>query len=383
MVVRRLTFILLFGLFSSNGFTQISQSCDCIVDTLGLENYLSMLSLNENQPLSFEVENASSTFAVLHGYIDGSTPSVVQSFISNYPNVTTLVFMQVPGSADDNANLIASQDLRNRGYKHYLPAVTAYSQDAFIASGGVDMFVGGLIRVVDVDAEVGVHSWSDGSNDATDFPVGHPYHLSYINYYVNMGFTQQEAEDFYYFTINAAPASGIHFMTETELNNYGTRTCTFASAPNYSLTQMGNTLMADLDNASYQWLDCNNGNSILVGETSQSITLSNNGSYAVIVSEMNCMDTSACFVVDNLSLAEKGTNEITIYPNPTGQVLHIDASHLTNKVNAVEVQNMLGQRMLDVSGNFKEMNVSGLPPGVYILQLQTQEERHSVRFVKE
>lgn len=55
---------------------------------------------------------------------------------------------------------------------------------------------------------------------ATDFPVGHAYHLTYINYYVSVGFTQQQAEYFYYFTINAATAENVHWMTEAEITTY-------------------------------------------------------------------------------------------------------------------------------------------------------------------
>jgi len=66
-----------------------------------------------------------------------------------------------------------------------------------------------------------VHSWSDGVNEATDFPVGDVNHLPYIDYYTSVGFSQQEAEDFYYFTINAAPAADIHWMTESEISEYG------------------------------------------------------------------------------------------------------------------------------------------------------------------
>lgn len=369
-----------FGFLSSG---QVSQSCDCMVDTAGLANYLTTLNLNENQPLTFEVENSNSTFAVLHGYITGSTPTTVQNFISSYPNVTTLVFMQVPGSENDNANLIASQALRNQGYKHYLPAVAAYAQDAFIASGGVDMFVGGTIRVVDQGAEVGVHSWSDGVNDATFYPPGHAYHQPYINYYVNMGFSQQEAEDFYYFTINAAPANGIHFMTENELNLYRTRTCTYSNTPVYSISQSVGSISADLAGASYQWLDCDNGMIPLVGETAQSLATPSNGSFAVIITENNCMDTSACFVVNNVSVDElEHDSPIHIYPNPVESKLNISMDQVSD-VMSLEVRNITGQRLLTYDSFVSKIDIQSLPSGCYFLKLITSERVFTIQFSKE
>ncbi len=93
-----------------------------------------------------------------------------------------------------------------------------------MASGGTDFFLAGIKRSVASNTKIGVHSWA-GEDDgkeftATDFPKGHQYHLPYIAYYVSVGFTQQEAEDFYYFTIEAAPADNIHWMSATEIEQY-------------------------------------------------------------------------------------------------------------------------------------------------------------------
>ena len=87
------------------------------------------------------------------------------------------------------------------------------------------MFIAGVSRVIDFGAEVGVHAWNNGMNEATDFPMNDPVHQPYINYYVSMGMTQQEAQDFYFFTINAAPSAGIHNMSEAEIVQYKLRLC--------------------------------------------------------------------------------------------------------------------------------------------------------------
>jgi len=137
--------------------------------------------------------------------------------------------MSMPGSDDDDTNLAAARALRSKGYTTYLPAVQAYNADAFIASGAVDMFLSGTKRVIDQNGEVGVHAWADDDgNSDTDFPVGHEVHQRYINYYVEMGFSQADAEAFYYFTINAATANNLHLMSETEIEQYKLRTCKLA-----------------------------------------------------------------------------------------------------------------------------------------------------------
>ena len=37
---------------------------------------------------------------------------------------------------------------------------------------------------------------------------------------MEMGFSQADAEAFYYFTINAAPAADVHWMTDGEIEQY-------------------------------------------------------------------------------------------------------------------------------------------------------------------
>ncbi len=90
-----------------------------------------------------------------------------------------------------------------------------------IASGGVDFFTAGVQRTKGTNTRIGVHAWAGENETATNFPVGHANHLPYIAFYVAVGFSQQQAEDFYYFTINAAAADAIHWMTDTEIAQYG------------------------------------------------------------------------------------------------------------------------------------------------------------------
>jgi hypothetical protein len=63
------------------------------------------------------------------------------------------------------------------------------------------------------------------------------------------------------------------------------------------------TLESNNSGGTYSWVDCNNGYSAISGETSQSFTAVANGSYAVIVTEENCSDTSACFIIDEVGLS--------------------------------------------------------------------------------
>lgn len=152
--------------------------------------------------------------AIMNGEIDGNTPQYWDNYIAAFPSTDRIVMRICPGSSDDEANLVAARKVRTQNLTIHLPA------DAEIASGAVDFYLAGTTRTRESGSRIGVHSWSDGSNDATAFPEGDANHLPYIDYYVEMGFSQADAEAFYYFTINAAPASDIHWMTDAEIDQY-------------------------------------------------------------------------------------------------------------------------------------------------------------------
>lgn len=149
--------------------------------------------------------------AYMNGVISGSTISRVEALIKDHPEVKTIVMVNVPGSIDDESNLIASRLIRKAGLNTKVP------ENGMIASGGVDFFCAGVERTAHKSAEMGVHSWAgEGVNDATKLPKDHEEHKKYIEYYKEMGIP----EDFYWFTIQVAPAESIHNMTQEERVQY-------------------------------------------------------------------------------------------------------------------------------------------------------------------
>ena len=91
-----------------------------------------------------------------------------------------------------------------------------------------------------------------------------------------------------------------------------------------SVTQTDVTLTADQDNATYQWIDCDNNNSPISGETNQSYTPTVTGNYAVEVTVNGCTSVSECVLVDFT-----GVDELL---NPTTKKL-------------IKIVNLLGQEV--------------------------------------
>lgn len=358
--------VLIVNLTSFQLFNQELASCDCTIDTIGYADFVSTLNI-QDVPINFHTHNQ---FAVAIGYITSSTPNTVQSLIDNYPDITTIVFLDSGGSEDDEANLEASMKLYSRGYKMYVPS------NGMIASGAVDMFLAGRTRVVDQGAKIGVHSWSDGFNDATYYPEGHSYHQPYIDYYQNVGFTQEQSEDFYYYTIHAAPANSIHWMSNTHISNYYVRTCTYASSPNYSISINEDILYTSPFYPNYQWIQEVDGNwEELIGETSDSYSVVENGVYAVIIHELGCGDTSETVNFNSVSVFDyKPLN----YELKGNKILLNDNVHNAQMV----VFNLNGQ-IISKSTITESYDFSDLPIGIYVIQLIINDQITMVKISKQ
>lgn len=146
----------------------------------------------------------------MEGAINRQTPVQLKKILTANPGIKLIVMHEVPGSIDDVFLFVAARMVRNRGIATHLPA------DAEIASGGVDFFLAGTKRTAESGAKIGVHSWDDSDYEGRELDSDAPEHLIYLEYYRDMGI----AEDFYRFTLNAADADDIHWMTKAEMKRY-------------------------------------------------------------------------------------------------------------------------------------------------------------------
>ena len=154
-------------------------------------------------------------WAIMDGEITSKIVDQLNTLVTNNPQVKTIVMANVPGSSDDEMNLKAGLRLRELGLNTYLPP------GGEIASGGVDLFLAGKERFAAPDVLVGVHSWAgDGVTDASTLDRDHAGHKPYLDYYKALGTN----EDFYWYTIEAATADDIHWMTAAERIEYGITT---------------------------------------------------------------------------------------------------------------------------------------------------------------
>lgn len=158
---------------------------------------------------------ADGTTVSMEGEIKSRTLQDFNNMLEGHPDIKLINMVDVPGSDDDEINFQVGVLLRQNGIN------THALDNAEIASGGVDFFLAGATRTRGENIQLGVHAWSDGDgNQATDFPTFSEEHRPNISYYEDLGYSPQWSSDFYFFTINAAEAADIHYMTEDEIDQF-------------------------------------------------------------------------------------------------------------------------------------------------------------------
>jgi len=178
----------------------------------------------EFQPLTFTVDSSFEQ-ARVSGVICSGSYTAFEKMMKLYPEVKLLRLIEIPGSVDDETNLRLSKAIHQMGISTYL------GNKGIIESGGTDLFLSGVTRKVEKGAKIGVHSWAFEDEDGkmvggSDLPKNSPEHQSYIDYYRHVGLSKPE--EFYWFTMHAASAEAIYYMSAQQLEHFGFTTPSFS-----------------------------------------------------------------------------------------------------------------------------------------------------------
>lgn len=145
----------------------------------------------------------------------------------------------------------------------------------------------------------------------------------------------------------------------------------------------GIVLTADEAAATHQWVTCPSMAAI-VGETGQSFTATANGSYAVIITNGPCVDTSACVSVTNVGIFENELlKNMSVFPNPTNGKFTIQLGDLLNAVT-ISITDLTGKRIVtNTYYNAQNLNLElDAPAGVYLVIIESDDKQGVLRLVK-
>ena len=82
----------------------------------------------------------------------------------------------------------------------------------------------------------------------------------------------------------------------------------------------------------------------------------------------------------NSKIQEQPFENLNIYPNPVVN----DRVYITSKTTApkdIEIFDVLGKRVMQITIPTKELNVSSLTPGVYIIKIKEGEQRATRKLI--
>ena len=109
-----------------------------------------------------------------------------------------------------------------------------------------------------------------------------------------------------------------------------------------------------------------------------------NGTYAVIITENSCSDTSACLVVNSVGVENTFSFAIEIYPNPAEEIVTVDMGANTQVVR-VRLINVHGQILHDQqysSGSSIDLSLSHLANGMYAVRISSESSVFQEKVVK-
>jgi len=179
---------------------------------------------------------------------------------------------------------------------------------------------------------------------------------------------------------------GVYDITLTVTNTYGTSTETFEGAitiidlPTSSFSSVQSESTIDFTSTSigavtYSW---DFGDGTTSDEENPSHTYTESGEYEVVLTVTNqCgeVESSETFVIVISSVTEADFAKMSVYPNPTSDVLTISLENEQADIiqlNIIDVQGRIVQK-----GSFKTknhtINTANLIDGTYMLRLSTEE----------
>ena len=144
-------------------------------------------------------------------------------------------------------------------------------------------------------------------------------------------------------------------------------------------TDNGDATITASAGTTYQWINCTT-NTPIAGATAQTFAATANGTYAVIVSNGTCSDTSNCVNITNVGIKENTISTISVHPNPTHDVVIVTMDASSAIVEVMDVQGKLVQTTQIKSGD--QVDLSTYERGVYTLRIKTESGTSIERIVK-
>lgn len=145
------------------------------------------------------------------------------------------------------------------------------------------------------------------------------------------------------------------------------------------------SLMSSATAASFQWVDCNTNYAWISNQTSAVFTPGISGSYALIVQQNSCIDTSSCHTIIISGIQKVDEQPFSIYPNPVTDELNLK-SRIRFELAEIIISDAFGRTCLNINAIINaeiKLDVSTLSPGFYSLVIKSENSKeYRTKFLK-
>jgi hypothetical protein len=189
-------------------------------------------------------------------------------------------------------------------------------------------------------------------------------------------------------TISVSPTNTTNLYIRGEGNCFVNGPCdmfTIEVVNDVTISREGNILKADIPNADYQWVDCNQGNIPVTGATDVTFAPTHYGTYAVQVNLESCTLESECYEFSFTGTGNYIESELKVFPNPVHDILTIETGEFFEK-GIIEVTDLRGvvifKQTLDESSS-QRLDFRTLASDIYIVRLYDDSRIVSLKIYKE
>jgi PKD repeat protein len=168
------------------------------------------------------------------------------------------------------------------------------------------------------------------------------------------------------------------------LNNYIT---VYPYPAPQGISQSGDTLFANAGAVSYQWY---HDGLPITGATNYFYVATESGNYNIVATDANgCEVEAVIFDVAASIQTPPGNSQLTVFPNPVGEMLTVKSYQLSGTVVEISIYNLLGEMVLTAplqTAHCKlptcSIDVSQLPPASYYLEATDGKMIYRTPFIK-
>ncbi|MCX6183638.1 MAG: T9SS type A sorting domain-containing protein [Flavobacterium sp.] len=128
--------------------------------------------------------------------------------------------------------------------------------------------------------------------------------------------------------------------------------------------------------ADIQKLTFDNGNMLVTNNTGASGTFALSGLRYVSFTDFNLGTTSP----------ELATNKFYAYPNPASHILNISGSNAMLSVGQIEILSLEGRLLMQQKPAIEstpQVDISGLPQGMYLCKITNGNQQQIIKFIKQ